>query len=68
MRVVVLDIDGVLNNPDCFDMGRALVDPACVGRLNVIVQRTKAVLVITSTWRTLVYSGEMTLDGFRWLL
>jgi len=68
MRVIFLDIDGVLNYPDCFDPGRAWIDPGCIARLNLLVQRSKAVLAITSTWRGLVHSGKMTLDGLRWLL
>lgn len=68
MRVIFLDIDGVLNHSACHEAGRALIDPDCVGRLNAIVRRTGAVLVISSNWRGLVHEGVMTLDGFRWLL
>jgi hypothetical protein len=46
-RLLFLDIDGVLNH-----YGSAgKIDRACVARLNHIVERTGAVVVISSTWR-----------------
>lgn len=57
MKVIFLDIDGVLINRASFlsplkVMGvRAAPDPACVDRLNRIVRETGAHIVLSSTWR-----------------
>lgn len=61
MKVLFLDIDGVLNS-DTFYLNRpkeikhlpyplSEFDPACVARLNRILDETKARLVISSSWR-----------------
>lgn len=61
-RVVFLDVDGVLNHPGTYaDRGRwarprqrqleVPTAPECVARLNEIVRRTGAVVVISSSWR-----------------
>jgi hypothetical protein len=54
MKVVFLDFDGVLNNhgflqqqPHRLDR----IDPTAVGRLNTIVARSGAKVVISSSWR-----------------
>jgi hypothetical protein len=55
--VIFLDIDGVLNQGYEFIKGgprrelKTFVDPACIERLNAIVEATGAVVVISSTWR-----------------
>lgn len=58
--VLFLDIDGVLNslrylknNPGAFDpvQGPRSIDPEAAGRLNSILERTNAMVVVTSTWR-----------------
>lgn len=53
MKIIFLDIDGVMNGfeswPSC--TGRQYIDPNAVGRLNYIVEKTEAKIVITSTWR-----------------
>lgn len=45
MRVIFLDIDGVLN------AGHGLLDPEMITRLNMITDTTKAVIVVSSMWR-----------------
>lgn len=61
MKVLFLDIDGVLNS-DTFYLNRpkeikhlpyplSEFDPACVARLNRILAETKARLVVSSSWR-----------------
>lgn len=61
MKVLFLDIDGVLNS-DTFYLNRpkeikhlpyplSEFDPACVARLNRILDETKARLVVSSSWR-----------------
>ena len=61
MRIVFLDIDGVLNHWDHLttdecqnstDMsGSGYLDPECVQRLNTLIERTDAKVVVSSTWR-----------------
>jgi hypothetical protein len=62
--IVFLDIDGVLNSRQWYAQavpreegptGRSLlersIDPACVQRLNRLLKRTRAVVVVSSSWR-----------------
>lgn len=50
--LLFLDIDGVLNTSAFRRMhGRHVVDPILVARLNEILRRTGAAVVITSSWR-----------------
>lgn len=62
MRVLFLDIDGVLNNPGTYSVAapwrrepdeliRVPVDPVCMARLNRLVAETDAKIVISSSWR-----------------
>jgi hypothetical protein len=53
MKVVFLDIDGVLNctktkNPRKFPY---VVDPKLLARLNRLLERTAAKVVLSSSWR-----------------
>lgn len=50
MKVIFLDIDGVLNSADTMAEGIHL-DPAKVIILREIVDQTNAMIVISSTWR-----------------
>jgi hypothetical protein len=57
MKVIFLDFDGVLNN-DSPEMEHSLelwavswLEPALVGRLATLVERTGAKVVVTSSWR-----------------
>jgi hypothetical protein len=58
MKLVFLDIDGVLNSKqyilkvtDLFDDPKFQIDPAAVVRLNRITDATDASIVVSSTWR-----------------
>lgn len=56
MKVIFLDVDGVLNNADDSDThvhkgGCYFYSPTCVDRLNKITDNTGAVIVVSSTWR-----------------
>ena len=61
MKYLFLDIDGVLNhedwynsqhnNPDAKPFPYSCFDPACVERVNEILEVTGAQLVISSSWR-----------------
>lgn len=68
IKMLALDIDGVLNsvdymvaNPGSFDRSgpdhRDMLDPAACARLNRVLQKTGAVIVISSTWR-INWSGK----------
>jgi hypothetical protein len=70
MRVLFLDLDGVLNRRRHFsslppDRTASEVeydnsfDRACVARLNAIVERTGCHVVISSTWRLLNSQGKI---------
>jgi len=64
-RVLFLDFDGVLNSWDWFrrappgDRTLGHLDPEAVARVQQIVDRTGAVIVISSTWRYLHTLGEL---------
>lgn len=52
MKVVFLDVDGVLNNFSLIHQnGFHYIDPDMVGRVSVIVRQTGAKIVLSSTWR-----------------
>lgn len=61
MKVLFLDIDGVLNSRKWFGSLHATIvaakypeehfDPAAVARVNAIVERTGAVICVSSSWR-----------------
>ena len=58
MKIIFLDIDGVLNSMDWCenqkDSGRYTeINPEKVKMLKEIVDRTGAIIVLSSTWRTL---------------
>ena len=50
MKIIFLDIDGVLNNYDTLGKGLRW-EPSLVKILNRIIQETKAEIVLSSTWR-----------------
>jgi len=51
IRVVFLDIDGVLNNPNTRRGSILSLDPVCIANLNRITRETGARIVVSSTWR-----------------
>ena len=55
MKIIFLDIDGVLNNREVFNrkksQGFRVWDEKCVDRLNRITDETGAKIVVSSTWR-----------------
>lgn len=51
MKLIFLDIDGVLINRAACMRGFGLVDPDCVAQLNRVIAETGAYLVMSSTWR-----------------
>jgi hypothetical protein len=54
VKIIFLDFDGVLNSFAFLDAHVSLrdrLDPAAVARLNVLVERSRAKVVVSSTWR-----------------
>jgi hypothetical protein len=69
MKIVLLDIDGVLNDNTLDpEAESSTLRPAAVQRLREILRATGAKLVLTSSWRYLITAGAMTVEGFEYLL
>jgi len=66
--ILFLDIDGVLNGHEQDSRGYCRIQPGPVVHLNRILAETGARLVISSSWRYLIHSGAMTLEGFLYML
>ena len=70
MRILFLDIDGVLNAHEPFDpvvgCGRIYHDK--VEQLNRVLVATGANLILSSAWRYQILNGWCTIEGFSWLL
>ncbi len=74
MKVLFLDIDGVLNGHEKHtDSPYTTIRPDCVRRLNEVLKATEAKLVISSAWRYMLLrqgrgKPQMTLLGFQYML
>jgi hypothetical protein len=71
MKLVFLDIDGVLNTLRNYDWGSGptcLISPHLVKRLNRIVQLPGIEVVISSSWRYQILHGATTVRGFQHML
>lgn len=69
MKVIFLDIDGVLNRLGEVYHGEEPVErfePECVAALNRILEQTGAVLVLSSDWRHLYYEDQLDIFLRRW--
>lgn len=70
MKVLFLDIDGVLNTHEPLDpdvmCGRFHADKVVL--LNHVLRNTGAMIVLSSAWRYFIHRGEMNLAGIDWLL
>lgn len=69
MKVIFLDIDGVLNGHG-FDRSAqsCTIRPDCVVRFNRLLRETGAKVVLSSAWRYMVTGGAMTVRGFEYML
>lgn len=70
MKILFLDIDGVLGR---MVNGAPAIEPACVAQLNRIIAATSCKVVLSSSWRELLYPqdgerADMTLSGFSYML
>lgn len=69
MRIIFLDIDGVLNDHKRFSNGFYGIRQENVKHLNTLLGLfPDAKIVITSSWRYMINPQSMTLDGFSNLL
>lgn len=69
MKIIFLDIDGVLNRHDYSTVSESTnILSECVGQLNRILADTGAFLVLSSAWRYCILQGSMTIQGFASLL
>lgn len=51
MKILFLDIDGVLVTKETQKYGISVFDPACVNELDKIICETNCKIVLSSTWR-----------------
>ena len=69
MKVLFLDIDGVLNGHEFDDEAQSCnIRRECVKHLNRVVKETGCRIVLSSAWRYMVHGGAMTLRGFGYML
>lgn len=69
MKVLFLDIDGVLNGHEWDDEAQSCnIRRECVKHLNRVVRETGCRIVLSSAWRYMVHGGQMTLKGFGYML
>lgn len=70
MKLLFLDIDGVLNNHIYYEESQSTtMDEWCVGYLNKIITTEPDLhVVVSSAWRYMMLKGAMTLQGFKYLL
>lgn len=69
MKVIFLDIDGVLNGHEWDDEAKSCsIRRECVKHLSRIVSETGAKLVISSAWRYMILREQMTDCGFGYML
>ncbi len=69
MKLIFLDIDGVLNGHNfCHEAKSNLINRDCVTRLNRIIHETGARVVLSSAWRYMIHGGAQTIAGFEYML
>lgn len=68
MKIIFLDIDGVLNHHSLTCKSLASIMPRCVRAFNRIIDATDAKIVLSSSWRSWIHNGYMTATGFACLL
>jgi hypothetical protein len=69
MRLLFLDIDGVLNDHTKTQSGYCSIQSDKVDHLNYILNQVPDLqIVISSSWRYLMLSNDITINGFEYLL
>ena len=68
MKIIFLDIDGVLNGHDWCEPAKSnRIRYQCIRELNRIIEATGAKIVLSSAWRYMIHGGAMTTTGFEYL-
>jgi hypothetical protein len=69
MKLIFLDIDGVLNGHEWDDDAQSCtISRECIRQLNRILKATQARIVLSSAWRYMILGEDMTCRGFQYLL
>ena len=69
MKILFLDIDGVLNGHEWDDEAKSCnIRRECVKRLNRVVSATGCKIVVSSAWRYILLGGSMDHKGFGYML
>lgn len=69
MKIIFLDIDGVLNGHDWDEAAQSnRIRHRCVEQLSRILGETGAKIVLSSAWRYMIHCGAMTTIGFEYML
>lgn len=69
MKVLFLDIDGVLNGHQFNRKAQSgNIRKACIRELSRIVETTGCKIVLSSAWRYMIHGRAMTLLGFQYML
>lgn len=69
MKLLFLDIDGVLNDHEVhYAAESCTIERSSVDVLNHILSEAGAHYVLSSAWRYLIHRGEMNLIGLDWML
>ncbi len=63
IRVIFLDIDGVLNDFDDRSENRVIIDENMVSRLKKIADTSSAKIILTSSWRIYYHNWRKTSDS-----
>jgi hypothetical protein len=68
MKILFLDIDGVLNDHGPMMNLYCGIDKEKVNLLNRVIDETNCNIVISSAWRYMILGGDMTVRGFEHML
>lgn len=69
MKILFLDVDGVLNSHDFSHEAKSgIIHPDKMELLNKVLRITGASVVMSSSWRYLMHRGEVTLEGLDWMM
>lgn len=67
MKILFLDIDGVLNTHEVTIAMCGQIHKDKITRLNKILEVTDCKIVLSSAWRYIIHRGEANLQGLDWL-
>lgn len=69
MRLLYLDVDGVLNRHNPHPSGYCGLDYECVQHLcSILVRIPDLRIVLSSAWRYIVHGGDVSLRGFEYIM